>query len=1352
MAQLSVTEGAAMNYTPIQLVENWLVGQGVTVGNATFNGSIGQINSNQVGTFITNGTATTELGLAAGVLLTSGQASLAIGPNNSTGATASTTFGNDPDLDMIAAVATLDKCVLEFDFIPQSDTLKFRYVFGSEEFYEFCNQYNDAFGFFLSGPGITGPYSNNAVNIALMPALPVGVTINNLCADPSTNWANPQGGVNFQYDGISYVMTAWHIVTPCMTYHIKLAIADAVDRQLDSGVFLEKNSFTATGLLVTNTALIPKLGDLGVEGCNNVTISFTLSHTLSSPYTVVYSILGSATRGVDYIDIPDSLVIPPGQDSVALVIVPINDGITEPDEYVVLAVDQTSCSGSTVYFDTITIRDNLPFVMTHMPDTTICQGSTIQLKAFASGGQRPYQYLWNLLPPYDSVMTVTPGIGVQSYNSRVKDLCNVSLFDTVQVSVLPIPLLTNPVKRDTVCSGQNFFVTLVGNVPQTNFGWTVTNPGGHVTGYAAGGGFVISQTLVNNSFVKDSVIYHITPWNSACNGITVNFTVLVNPTPDLSTTPLSKGICNGSNTSVALASNVAGTLFTWTCTQTSGNVTGWSNNNTPAGGINQVLSLSGVTPDSVIYHITPHANGCDGPVYNYTVKVNPIPVLLNNPLAEVTCSGVPINIGLNSSVPLTTFTWTASLTSGSISGFSNGTGPAIMQTLTNLITTPGTVTYAITPASGTCTGVPTNFVVTVNPTPHVTNAVTTAAICSNTATLINLTSDVAITTFSWTAAASSPNLTGFSNGIGNSIVQTIVNNGFTTETVTYAVTPMASGCPGPVINFTVTVYPTPDLTNSPLFKSICSNNPTNLNLTSNVAGAQFTWTCTPSSASITGWADNAVPSVILNQTLLNSGTATESVIYHITPGANGCPGTMVNYTVTVFPTPDLSNSPLSQAQCNNINTSLTLTSLVPGTTFSWTCTPSSVNVTGFSPGAGNSINHTLVNTGFSIENVIYHITPSGNGCNGTISDYTVTVFPVADVLTTPPAQTFCSGGSTGIGLGSNVAGTTFTWNATGSSPNITGFAAGGGPLIQQILINSGFNTEWVTYTITPLANGCTGTMNSAVATVNPLPAVTFSQCFDPVITTTAQPIQLGGGVPVGGTYTGPGVTGTLFQPAVAGPGMHTLTFTYTNTYGCNSAATQTITVIAPVPFACGNTITDVRDSQVYPTVLIGPQCWMATNLNYGGTIPSGQMQRDNCLFEKYCMGDNPANCGTTGGLYQWDEMMKYGALANAQGFCPPDWHVPSEADWNILFTTYISNGFAGSPLKYTGFSGFNALLTGVRFNNVQWDFSNFAIMYWSSTAHGVMKAWAHGMNSFNPSVSFYPSHRNNAFPVRCIKD
>jgi uncharacterized protein (TIGR02145 family) len=53
---------------------------------------------------------------------------------------------------------------------------------------------------------------------------------------------------------------------------------------------------------------------------------------------------------------------------------------------------------------------------------------------------------------------------------------------------------------------------------------------------------------------------------------------------------------------------------------------------------------------------------------------------------------------------------------------------------------------------------------------------------------------------------------------------------------------------------------------------------------------------------------------------------------------------------------------------------------------------------------------------------------------------------------------------------------------------------------------------------------------------------------------------------------------------------------------------------------------------------------------------------------------------------------------------------------------------------------------------VQWDYQNFAAFFWSSTSHGSFKAWAHGMNDYDPSVSFYPSLRSNAFSVRCIRD
>jgi uncharacterized protein (TIGR02145 family) len=272
--------------------------------------------------------------------------------------------------------------------------------------------------------------------------------------------------------------------------------------------------------------------------------------------------------------------------------------------------------------------------------------------------------------------------------------------------------------------------------------------------------------------------------------------------------------------------------------------------------------------------------------------------------------------------------------------------------------------------------------------------------------------------------------------------------------------------------------------------------------------------------------------------------------------------------------------------------------------------------------------------------------------------------------------------------------------------------------------------------------------------VHPKPTVSFILCTDSITIPAARIIPLREGIPLGGTYSGAGVnsvTGT-FNPATAGLGAHSITYSYTNVNSCSNTASRTITVTNPGLFTCGGNMKDVRDNKLYKTVQIGAQCWMEESLNYGSVIASTQFQFDNCIPEKYCFGNNPTNCTNFGGLYQWDELMAYNDVTGSQGICPPGWHVPEEIEWTLLFSNYVNNGFAGAALKATGYSGFNALITGVNFYNRSYSFNNFAGLYWSSDSHGPFKAWGHGMNSFNPSVSFYPSSRSNAFSMRCIRD
>jgi uncharacterized protein (TIGR02145 family) len=456
--------------------------------------------------------------------------------------------------------------------------------------------------------------------------------------------------------------------------------------------------------------------------------------------------------------------------------------------------------------------------------------------------------------------------------------------------------------------------------------------------------------------------------------------------------------------------------------------------------------------------------------------------------------------------------------------------------------------------------------------------------------------------------------------------------------------------------------------------------------------------------------------------------------------------------LTVKPRPVVSNTQTTFQICSSSTTSIFLQGDIPGSTFAWRAFGSSPNVTGYANGNGSAINQTLINSGFNIENVTYRIAATAVGCTGDSTNFIVTVFPVPDVYFTPSAQTICPLQTTNITNNSHVPGSTYTWTASGSSLLVSGYSSGSGNMIQQTLNSTSNNFEAVTYHVSPAANGCQGTNNNVMITINPNPVVTFTPCWDQITTTSAKPITLKGGIPLNGTYSGTGVSGGIFYPSIAGIDTVVITYSYSNVYTCNVNASQTLIVIAPVFFTCGNILTDIRDNKTYQTVQIGSQCWMASNLNYGSSLSGGLTQRDNCAPEKFCYNDNPANCSSAGGLYQWDEMMQYSNTPAAQGLCPPEWHVPTENDWNTLFNVFISSGFAGSPLKYTGYSGFNAYFDGVRFGNVSWRFLDFATFFWSSNAQGNNKAWAHGMNEYNPSVSFYPASRSNAFPVRCIKD
>lgn len=176
--------------TPAQLVQNVLVGNGVTPINIKFNGSTANANAvrDQVGQFTTNFNPT-NLGLDRGLIMATGNAQLALGPNNANGASLVTAFPfeGDPDLALLSGQIIKNVAVLEFDFVATGPNLRFDFVFASEEYPEYVNSINDSFGFFLRGPGISGTFSGGAKNIAIVPSTSIPISINTVNNGPSNN-------------------------------------------------------------------------------------------------------------------------------------------------------------------------------------------------------------------------------------------------------------------------------------------------------------------------------------------------------------------------------------------------------------------------------------------------------------------------------------------------------------------------------------------------------------------------------------------------------------------------------------------------------------------------------------------------------------------------------------------------------------------------------------------------------------------------------------------------------------------------------------------------------------------------------------------------------------------------------------------------------------------------------------------------------------------------------------------------------------------------------------------------------------------------------------------------------------
>lgn len=422
------------------LVQNVLLGGGVNVSNITFNGAPANFVTEQAGSF--NGTATT-LGIGNGMMLATGSVFNAPGPNISgSSSLGGGLFTSDPDLAILSAPQTVnDAAVLEFDFVPAGDSLSFKFVFASEEYLEFVNGVNDIFGFFLSGPGINGTFSNNAINIALIPGTSDPVTINtvNDVVNP-TFYVNNGDGSNapfnsdpqyVQYDGFTVVLTATALVNCGDTYHIKIAIGDASDTVWDSAVFLEGGSFSSPNAIELEVVTASADGTL-TEGCSDALLTITRPGS-ADDIDVSVSVGGTATNGTDYTSIPPTITIPDGQNSVSFPLQAFEDNIAEGQEEIILtATFVNACGDTSISTATLPIVEYVPIIALAEDLVLDCTDDTVLIAVVANGGFGDLSYLWSTGATLPAIWV--SGLSNGLYPVTVSDECGKTVSEGVVVN------------------------------------------------------------------------------------------------------------------------------------------------------------------------------------------------------------------------------------------------------------------------------------------------------------------------------------------------------------------------------------------------------------------------------------------------------------------------------------------------------------------------------------------------------------------------------------------------------------------------------------------------------------------------------------------------------------------------------------------------------------------------------------------------------------------------------------------------------------------------------------------------------------------------------------------------------
>jgi len=364
----------------------------------------------------------------------------------------------DADLSAIATGNITNGGILQFDFEALGDTLVVDYMFASAEYPTFvCSNFNDAFGFFISGPGINGPYSNNSENIALIPNTNTPVAINTVnpgvsgtagspsyCAQQDPNWVSNSVYYTTLYAGYSgetynggTVPIEARIPLQCgETYTIKFAVGNVSDQSLNSGVYINKCRFPAVCSAKVDYEP-PTNVNAGTEGCQaGGSLIFRrvgCTGNEDQSITAQVSFSGTAQNGVDYTGVPSSITFAPFQTEIVVPVEITDDLITEGVEDAIITVTTTLPNGETEISETtFSINDREELLTSSQNIIADCYEEEAEIEVIVDQGTAPYSFAWSTGESTASVQVPLSDI-VQTYTVQTTDACGDSTLETITV-------------------------------------------------------------------------------------------------------------------------------------------------------------------------------------------------------------------------------------------------------------------------------------------------------------------------------------------------------------------------------------------------------------------------------------------------------------------------------------------------------------------------------------------------------------------------------------------------------------------------------------------------------------------------------------------------------------------------------------------------------------------------------------------------------------------------------------------------------------------------------------------------------------------------------------------------------